>query len=122
MQALKTCAGTVLDSSVTSHAVVRASGDTTRVSIIECSALESKILFPVVIFTGAFLRGRWFPHNYRFEEELPYIASEFLSLMSLFDGQAMPLDFVSSFSKRQQDQDTKSRGEIQLTKDQRALP
>ncbi|KAK4244514.1 hypothetical protein C7999DRAFT_43830 [Corynascus novoguineensis] len=41
-------------------------------------------------------------------------AGELLSLMSLLDRQAIPLDFLSRYSKQQQDQET--RGEIQLTK------
>ncbi|KAL2194472.1 hypothetical protein P885DRAFT_71243 [Corynascus similis CBS 632.67] len=41
-------------------------------------------------------------------------AGELLSLMSLLDRQAIPLDFLSHYSKKQQNQET--RGELQLTK------
>jgi tetratricopeptide (TPR) repeat protein len=41
-------------------------------------------------------------------------AGELLSLMSLLDRQAIPLEFLSRYSKQQQDQE--ARGEIQLTK------
>ncbi len=41
-------------------------------------------------------------------------AGELLSLMSLLDRQAIPLDFLSRYSKQQQDQE--ARGEMQLTK------
>lgn len=71
MQELETRAGTVIGSSLTRRAVVTASDDTTWVSVIECSTAEGKRLSPVVIFTGASLQGQWFPHNFRFEEELP---------------------------------------------------
>jgi hypothetical protein len=41
-------------------------------------------------------------------------AGELLSLMSLFDRHAIPLDFLSRYSKQQQDQE--ARGEMHLTK------
>lgn len=71
MQELEIRAGTVIGSSLTRRAIVTASDDTTWVSVIECGTAEGKRLSPVVIFTGASLQGQWFPHNFRFEEELP---------------------------------------------------
>ena len=70
MQETETTTGTVIEDSLTNHAVITGPNNTTWVSIIEAVTAKGRRLTPVIIFTNATLQGQSFPPKLKKEEDI----------------------------------------------------